>query len=736
MKKPFNEDTTKTNGDNAGPGATNPNPSLDHLSRKELMLTELIEDLKRKAVFDDDAIRKLDLIKNEASEAVKQATLYEKQIKHVENFTNSYSQKSFSNFDMNNTSAFKSMMNMLEDLYENEDVLNTTKVYHNFKESNLHFCLMFASPLVIFRETLGALKLQTIPWEIEYNKDLTRIKKTLKNVGCDIKFLSAKASVSTFVDVMKKNPMILHFCGHGIDNTRGAKAARSMEENIDNYYLLFEDHLGRGELVSVDLLTSMISSAYKVKSSHQNKNSLEFVFVASCHSEVTAQVFLTAGASHVVCVSKDEKISDDICNTFAEYYYQAFFCESLTFCEAFESAKRKVAAGVFFNGEEKKFKMLLNSTYTGRNCHRCTRFISKPSPASKFIDFTPVPLFHFTPFLHECFLGRNREIYEIIDLLYHNRFVVLKGMIGVGKSSLQKEIANKLSDRGMFEHGIVYIDLKSDTSLERMLSVFMADITISKLVRRKSGGKDYDLQQAAGEIAHVLADYHVLLVFDNVDSLYVRASHQLKLFFESLITHTKGVKIFISLFSKIDNIQGNFSEKVYELGPLTDHDAAQLLLKRATRRVNEVEILQLFNEHHSTHVGKPALESHKLIKLLNGMPQLILMAASILHERNLSDLYTLLTSTTAQYQLRPLISEAGNHHLIENSVSLALDIVEQLGETENLNLVTYFPAGVLDQDLGLLWGDDFQTHLQRFISYSILYKNLLVEEINYYTVNG
>lgn len=462
--------------------------------------------------------------------------------------------------------------------------------------------------------------------------------------------------------------------------------------------------------------------------------------MASCHSEVTAQVFLYAGASHVLCVKKDKKISDDICNTFAEYYYQAFFCENRTFCEAFEVAKRKVAAGVFFNGEENYFEMLLRPDYSSRSStHKCTRFIYTETPKPKFIDLTPVPLFNLSPFMHECFMGRNKEIYEIFDLLYNNRFVVLKGMIGVGKSSLQKEIANKLSDRGMFEHGIIYIDLKNDTTLERMHSVFMSNITINQLVRRKSGKSDYDLHQAASEISKALADYNVLLIFDNVDSLYIRAANQLKMFFELLINQTKGVKIFISLFSKIDNIKGSFSEKVYDLGPLSDNDSAQILLKRATRRIDEVEVLKLFNDHPCSYTGKLSLGSHKLIKLFNGIPQVILMAASILHERTLSDLYSLLTSNTSQFQLRPLISEAGNHHLIENSVALALDIVEQIGETENLNLATYFPAGVLEQDLTLLWGDDFRTHLQRFISYSIFYKNALVnvvEEIAYYTVNG
>ena len=445
---------------------------------------------------------------------------------------------------------------------------------------------------------------------------------------------------------------------------------------------------------------------------------------------------MNAGASHVLCVAKDEKISDDICNSFAEFYYQSFFCESLTFCEAFESAKNKIAAGKFFNGEERKFKMLLNSAFCGHGSHRCTRFLSKPSPNSKFIDFTPVPMFCLPKFTHECFLGRNKEIYEIMDLMHHNRFVMIKGMIGIGKSSIQKEIANKIMDRGMFQHGIIYIDLKNDVSLERMHSVLMSNITISRLVRKKSGNTDFDLQGATKEIAAVLADYSILLIFDNVDSMYVRATTHLKLFFESLINHTTGVKILISQFSKVDNIQGSFSEKIYEVGPLSDHDSAQLLMKRSTRRVNEVEILQLFNDHQKLKDRKPQLENHKLIKLFNGMPQVILMAASILHDRSLSDIYTLLTSNSSQYQLRPLICEAGNHHLIENSVALALDIIEQIGEKQNLSLVTYFPAGVMNKDLSLLWDEDYASHLSKLLGYSILYRNTLVKEINYYTVNG
>jgi hypothetical protein len=37
---------------------------------------------------------------------------------------------------------------------------------------------------------------------------------------------------------------------------------------------------------------------------------LDFVFMATCHSEFAARIFLDAGAHHVIGINKDEKIND------------------------------------------------------------------------------------------------------------------------------------------------------------------------------------------------------------------------------------------------------------------------------------------------------------------------------------------------------------------------------------------------------------------------------------------
>ena len=110
-----------------------------------------------------------------------------------------------------------------------------------------------------------------------------------------------------------------------------------LERNNDkvNDFLLFEDKLGRAEVVSCDFLTEIINKSYS------GDNKLEFVFVASCHSEVVGEVFLNAGASHVLCVKREERISDGICNEFTQLFYSLLFNKrNLTICEAFEFAKK------------------------------------------------------------------------------------------------------------------------------------------------------------------------------------------------------------------------------------------------------------------------------------------------------------------------------------------------------------------------------------------------------------
>ena len=69
---------------------------------------------------------------------------------------------------------------------------------------------------------------------------------------------------------------------------------------------------------------------------------LDFVFMATCHSQVVAELFLEAGAQHVIGIKQSEAISDQAVLTFTESFYEHLFKEKSKIYSCFEAAKRQV----------------------------------------------------------------------------------------------------------------------------------------------------------------------------------------------------------------------------------------------------------------------------------------------------------------------------------------------------------------------------------------------------------
>ena len=59
---------------------------------------------------------------------------------------------------------------------------------------------------------------------------------------------------------------------------------------------------------------------------------LDFVFIASCHSEFVGRIFLQAGASHVICIDKKHEVEDDAVITFTDAFYDAVFSNTMSIC--------------------------------------------------------------------------------------------------------------------------------------------------------------------------------------------------------------------------------------------------------------------------------------------------------------------------------------------------------------------------------------------------------------------
>ena len=62
---------------------------------------------------------------------------------------------------------------------------------------------------------------------------------------------------------------------------------------------------------------------------------LDFVVVASCHSECVGNIFFNAGINHVICVNKKKALRDDAAIIFSKTFYYSVFSSSYSVCDAF-----------------------------------------------------------------------------------------------------------------------------------------------------------------------------------------------------------------------------------------------------------------------------------------------------------------------------------------------------------------------------------------------------------------
>jgi hypothetical protein len=133
---------------------------------------------------------------------------------------------------------------------------------------------------------------------------------------------------------LAETPSALHFSGHGIKNTPENFGKDFNIVKNDGNFLVFEDNLGEAQYVSEKQLKQILDSSGAM---------LDVVFVASCYSRFAGEIFLNAGAKHVVCVQEGSKISDMASIIFTQAFYHGLFSETLTVCRAFDLAKSQLA---------------------------------------------------------------------------------------------------------------------------------------------------------------------------------------------------------------------------------------------------------------------------------------------------------------------------------------------------------------------------------------------------------
>jgi Mrp family chromosome partitioning ATPase len=105
-----------------------------------------------------------------------------------------------------------------------------------------------------------------------------------------------------------------------------------------------------------------------------------------------------------------------------------------------------------------------------------------------------LPIFDSNPSNVEGFIGRQQEMYDIINLMEEHRLVSILGPPGIGKTSIARNLANYIKDRKKFSEGIIYVPLRGCESaqmfLTRLTLIIRASCTIEEY--KKYGLEDLD----------------------------------------------------------------------------------------------------------------------------------------------------------------------------------------------------------------------------------------------------
>jgi len=130
-------------------------------------------------------------------------------------------------------------------------------------------------------------------------------------------------------------------------------------------------------------------------------------------------------------------------------------------CTAYNIAKEEINKVI--NGTEaNKFVLLVQPErrVKGRPLqgHQCSALSNFKAGTLRCADKKPV--FDSIPSNVEGFVGRQQEMYEIIELLEQNRLVSILGPPGIGKTSISRNLANYIRDRKKFGDGIIYVGLR------------------------------------------------------------------------------------------------------------------------------------------------------------------------------------------------------------------------------------------------------------------------------------
>ena len=173
---------------------------------------------------------------------------------------------------------------------------------------------------------------------------------------------------------------------------------------------------------------------------------------------------------------------------------------------------------------------------------------------------------HNLPAQVSSFVGREKEIEQIREMLEAHRLVTLTGPGGVGKTRLALEAARGLLEGGIYPEGIYFIELAPVSEPELVISAINDGLNLSSLVG----------ESKLKVLIRFLKEKKLILVLDNFEHLLEGA-----LLVNELLTASDGVRV-LSTSREALKLTG---EQIFPVLPLELQPSRELFVQRA-REVN------------------------------------------------------------------------------------------------------------------------------------------------------
>ncbi len=217
------------------------------------------------------------------------------------------------------------------------------------------------------------------------------------------------------------------------------------------------------------------------------------------------------------------------------------------------------------------------------------------------------------------FSGRDHELLEMERMLWQGNYVVIRGIGGLGKTTLAAELARWLIRTGRFDRA-AFVSLENYVGLHSMIH----DLG-NQLLPKLSAAALADDEQAFLEIRREIEGKRVLVVFDNMESVLPEVGKPLEYLTQVLFDFIKRLRDVSSqtrlIFTSREPLPNPFHEREIQLHSLHTAQAIDLVRNVLTQRSIVLPDFEKGDSH---------LAIQELIKVLKGHPRaLVLIAASL-----------------------------------------------------------------------------------------------------------